>query len=380
MRVSAKSEFWLAVAWLLAAIGLGLGCTAAGGDDGAGGPDGGTDTDTGTDTDSDTDTDTDADSDSDSDSDSDTDTGDPGPEVIELDCSECPAIGSTLEHMACALDVCDPEVLVEQAFVALLNFGEDCALEDTYEAVEQFGDPTNDLGAKLNGSYALMATGPAEGTAHSTVCDDYTVTITDPWTGDDQDIHDAVEWSLTLTAPEDAEAFRFKYVFFSEEYDDYISSDYNDRFYVVLEAGGTNGGEPTLINFTECRDPLEYHDFICQPGDLACEEGEPYCYVAINSAHSDCCWYDDCPDGYSWDVGTDITGTGFACSGGVDDGAEYGSSTGWLQTSWPIDGGETFVITFHIHDTEDGIFDSEVILDALEFLKQPEQGTVPVVE
>jgi hypothetical protein len=367
----------VAAAGLVLSAGAWSACSAADDKEGAD-PDAGTDTDTDTDTDTGTDTDTDTDTDSDTDTDTDTDTGDPGPEVIEMDCSECPAVGGSLEHMLCAFDICDAAYVASQEYEALVSFGEECTIEDTYEAVAHFGDPTNALGPKLNDSYALVATGPAEGTAHSTVCDDYTVPLTDPFIDVDQDIHDALEWRLNLVAPEEAEAFRFKYVFFSEEYDDYISSDYNDRFYVVLEAGSTNGGAPTIINFTECRDPVEYTDFTCGPDDVACEEGEPYCYVAINSALSDCCWYDECPDGYSWDVGTDITGTGFECSGTVMDGYEYGSSTGWLQTSWPIDGGETFVITFHVHDTDDGIFDSEVILDAFQFLKDPEQGTIPV--
>ena len=199
-------------------------------------------------------------------------------------CDDCPAVGPTLENLLCALDICDPEVVSDQEYLTLVSFGDACVLEDTYEAVAQFGDETNDLAPKLNDSYALVATGPAEGTEHSTSCDDYLTTVTDPYTGDLQDIHDAMQWRLTLIAPADAEAFRFKYVFLSEEYDDYISSDYNDRFYVVLEAGSTNDGQPTIINFTQCRNPGEYYDFLCGPGDPACTEGEPYCYVAINSA------------------------------------------------------------------------------------------------
>jgi len=322
--------------------------------------------------DSDSDADTDADSDGDSDSDSDADAG-----IIEMDCSGCPAVGGTMQNMICALDICDEEVLVSQQYTSPFEFT-GCTLEDTYEAVEHFGDVTNGLGAQLNGSYALMATGPATGTSHSTACDDYSVVMTDPWTDEEYDIHDVVEWRMILRAPDDAEAIRFRYVFFSEEYDDYISTSYNDRFYAIIESGSTNDGNPTIINFTLCREPGEYFDFICEEDDIACEEDEVYCYIAINTALSDCCWYNGCPDGYSWDVGTDISGTGYECSGTTADSSEYGSSTGWLQTSWPVVGGETFALTFHIHDTSDGIFDSEVILDSFVFLETPEQGTIIV--
>jgi len=39
-----------------------------------------------------------------------------------------------------------------------------------------------------------------------------------------------------------------------------------------------------------------------------------------------------------------------------------------LYTNWSINGGETFQIKFHIHDTSDGIYDSLVILDNFHWL------------
>jgi hypothetical protein len=49
----------------------------------------------------------------------------------------------------------------------------------------------------------------------------------------------------------------------------------------------------------------------------------------------------------------------------------HGSSTGWLSTSWAIKPNETFELVFHIHDTSDGIYDSEVILDNFQWLTKP---------
>ena len=40
-----------------------------------------------------------------------------------------------------------------------------------------------------------------------------------------------------------------------------------------------------------------------------------------------------------------------------------GSSTGWLTTTWPIEAGEPFTLTLHIHDTGDGQLDSLVLID-----------------
>jgi len=332
-----------------------------------------------TDADADTDTDTDSDSDSDGDGDGDADTDEDAGAMV-LDCSECPATGTTLESLACAVDLCDPDggmVLVNEYESPSVLV--DCELEETREAVEWYGDTDNDLAPKLNGSYAAVASGIVLGTDHNIDCDGSLGGLMDPYGSETYTIHDVMEWRLVLRAPSNAKAFRFKYVFFSVEYDEFIGQIYNDKFYVVLESGGTNGGVPTVINFTECRDPVSYWDFICQDGDLGCEEGQKYCYVAINTALSDCCWYQSCPDGYAWDVGTNVDGTGFSCSGGDDDGPEYGSSTGWLQTAWPLVGGEMFAITFHLHDTSDGILDSAVILDAFEFLEKPaEPITIPV--
>ena len=331
------------------------------------------DTDTDADTDADSDTDTDTDSDTDVDSDADGDGG-----VIVMDCSDCPAVGGTLDNMLCAFDLCDTDIVIQNEYVDVTPFDAILySVEDSYQAVERFGSTTNDLAPMLNGSYALMATGPAVGTVHSRACS--STSVPDLWSDDPYMTWDVVEWRLTLTAPEEALGFRFKYVFFSEEYDDYISTEYNDKFYVFLEAASTSGGDTVLINFTSCRDPAIYYDFICEAGDPGCEEGEKYCYVAINSALSDCCWYDGCPDGYSMFVGTDIADTGFECAANPDDDmAQNGSSTGWLQTSWPVDGGETFSLTFHHHDTSDEFYDSEVILDSFEFIKEADQGTIPI--
>jgi hypothetical protein len=183
----------------------------------------------------------------------------------------------------------------------------------------------------------------------------------------DDSMHDVMEWRLDLLAPDWAAGFRVHYVFFSEEYDEWIGTAYNDKFYMILESGQTNDGAPTVINFTECRDPDDYWDFECQSWNTFCEEGDKLCFIAINAGESECCWYDGCPDGTAE---TDIGGTGFECAESqAADNAEHGSSTGWQITEWPVEGGEEFAITFHLHDTADGIQDSEVILDSFEFVE-----------
>jgi hypothetical protein len=291
---------------------------------------------------------------------------------IPTDCSGCVSTGNSLENMLCAFDICDPDTVVDQGYASPTG----SATTGTYAAVNHFGDTSNGLAPKLGDSYALVASGPATGTEHSE--DVGGGSVPDPWANDeyaDAQTFNNMEWTLTLTAPPEAHGFGLKYVFLSEEYDDYIGTTYNDKFYVFLEAGSTNGGARSIINFTGCRNPDQYYDFQCGAGQTGCAEGDRYCYIAINSAFSDCCWYNGCPDGTSAQVGTKIDGTGYECATSpMDDGSAKGSSTGWLQTTWPILPDETFTITFHIHDTGDGVLDSEVILDSFQFLYD---STVP---
>lgn len=257
--------------------------------------------------------------------------------------------------------------------------------------MEHFGDNGNALAPLLNGSYALMATGTATGTDHNVQLNSSNF-VEDPVKPENKRTYDVVEWRLNLKAPMNAGGFRIHYVFFSTEYDEYVGTPFNDKFYIMLRAGSTNSGAQTVINFTECRDtgPMAYKDEECseeleQKG--VCKQGDALCYIAINTALSECCWYDGCEDGKAT---TDISGTGYSCAPQQSDemdmttpvpspnqskGALFGSSTGWLVTEWPIEPGEPFQIVFHLHDREDAKLDSEVIIDKFLFVENANPGT-----
>jgi hypothetical protein len=369
------------IAILIVGLALAAGCESA---SGAGKNDPGQ-----TDADADSDTDTDADADADSDADGDTD------EELIPDCSACPGVGTTLDHLRCAIDLCDDDVLLSHEYASLTATNQ-TKIARSRAGVTRFGDAGNALAPLLGDSYALMASGfavpssPPDNYDHNQILSGTLLQpdgpgVTDPFAPSEvYKAYDVMEWRLHLEAPATAHGFRVHYVFFSVEYDEYVGNAFNDKFYVFLEAPSTNGGQRTVINFTECRPGIAQPDFTCPAGHPWCEEGEEYCYIAINSALSECCWYDGCT---TMDQNTDISGTGFECGthdvdyvGDYSMGFTYGSSTGWLYTEWPVEPGEEFDLIFHIHDTADAILDSEVILDKFVFLQSADAGTGPVVE
>lgn len=326
--------------------------------------------------------------------DQDSATGDPAD--LQADCQDCPGVGESLSHMACAVELCDPNVFLGQSYSSPTGHYN---LEKTYEAVSFWGNEA-DMAPKAGHSYAVMQTGIALSKNHTVALPhpDGVIGPTcignflDPFDEDQQDkMCEAIEWSLQLRAPDSANGISFDYIFFSSEYDEYVGSKYNDKFYAIIQAPSTNDGKPTVINFSECRSPADYSDFTCETGMENCQPGQQYCYIAINTALSECCWLADCPQEAAK---TDITGTGFECApsrqkeckklntegfcadGEVSfDGAAFGSSTGWLNTQWTIDPGEEFTLIFHLHDTADFYRDSAVIIDNIRFVTGVQSGT-----
>lgn len=282
------------------------------------------------------------------------------------DCS--PATGAGIEALSCASELsCQAGTLKSHQTGS--STGDH--ISGALVAVNHFGSGPNDLQPRMGNSYTLMASGLATGTNHSVDLPNGSWG-TDPYSSSD-DIYDVVEYEVILQAPTNAQGFSIDYVFFSEEYDDFVGTIYNDKFYIILNGPKTTGGQNKVINFTDCREPWDYWDLT----GADCPLTSGYCcYIAINTALSECCWYNGCPDG-PWT--TDISGTGFTCADSYgSDSDDWGSSTGWLTTSWTIVPEETFKLTFHIHDTGDGIYDSEVILDNFRWHATPTTpGTEP---
>lgn len=136
---------------------------------------------------------------------------------------------------------------------------------------------------------------------------------------------------LKLKAPKNAKSFSFDFNFFSAEYPNFVKKSFNDSFYAVLEAKSTNDGKTTNISFDSNYSSIE---------------------VDNNYFEND---FHPIPN----------IGTGFDQHG----------STGWLRTSWPIQGGEEFTLTFSVHDEGDGIYDSLAVIDNFQFHDYNAVGT-----
>ncbi|MFT7623427.1 MAG: hypothetical protein ACI9WU_002610 [Myxococcota bacterium] len=262
--------------------------------------------------------------------------------TIEPDCGGFVCNGQSDEAIMCGLDLCYPNLDIVQDVVIQSPSGS--STNTAVAVVNHFGFPTNDLAPFGPPAYVLLASGNATGTSHSGGLGG--VSIPDPFASDGFNTNDNVEIKVTLKAPSGAKGFTIDYIFFSEEYEEFIGSSFNDKFYIILNAPVTTGGQDVIINFAACSNPAAYTDFT--------QDGQAWCYIAINTSFSESCAF----------PATNIDGTGFGCPlfGGVDT-SSTGSSTGWLQTTWPIASDELFTITFHVHDASDSIYDSEVILD-----------------
>ena len=291
--------------------------------------------------------------------------GDGGDSFNVICPDNCIGIGSPAEDYLCSLEMCFGNLIQSAGFHS--PSGDDHST--AHAVVNRFGSNTNDLAPLKGNTYGLLATGPATGTSHSVDLpgggggDPFGggSGIPDPYSSDGYSTYDNVEFKVTLTAPQTAVGFSVDYIFFSEEYEEYIGTQFNDKVYILLKAPQTTGNQTIVVNSTACSNPNTYYDF-------QDPQGNKWCYIAINTAFSE-----KCPN-----VPTDITGTGYECAVGGFDSSTTGSSTGSLTTSWPINGGETLELTFHIHDSSDGIYDSEVILDNFRFETIPgefSQGT-----
>ncbi len=149
-----------------------------------------------------------------------------------------------------------------------------------------------------------------------------------PGTGGDTSAGDHVTFGFDIAVPQYANSFSFNFNFFSREYPEWVGSAYNDTFEVWLQSQSYQG----QIVFDAFGNPVTVNNALFSVTDPSL-----------------------------------LVGTGFD-----QDGA-----TGWVTTIAPCTGGETMNITFEIYDVADGVWDSAVMIDNLQFSETPPPGDGP---
>jgi hypothetical protein len=152
--------------------------------------------------------------------------------------------------------------------------------------------------------------------------------------------YDLCGFTVNFTAPAGVQGFAFDFIFFSSEYPEWVGTQYNDSFNVMMTSDLYDNQNIAFDN-----------------------TGAP---ISINVAFFDICNGAGCTT-----PGSALAGTGY--NGGI------GGSTGWLTTTVPISAGEEFTLRFVIYDEGDPIFDSDVLINNFRWLEFV-SGTGPVTE
>ncbi len=237
--------------------------------------------------------------------------------------------GQTAAALTCGLDLCYPTEVGSAEVVAPLGDN----ISTSWQVEANWGNAGNDLQPKNGPTFVVLSTGNLSNPEHNDNLPPGNASMGDPFTN--ATAHDVIQAKLTLSAPIGVTGFSVDFLFTSAEFTG-TNQPYNDKFYLVLNAPQTTGGEGKVINYVECVNPQVYTAFE--------EGGVAYCYLGAIADLEE-----DPPQ-------TKLGGTGFQ------------TSTGWMRTVWPIQAGETFTLNFHLQDTNDGLYDTAIALDNFQWL------------
>jgi hypothetical protein len=168
-------------------------------------------------------------------------------------------------------------------------------------------------------------------------------------------INDDIGLEVELVAPINATGFRLKFYFLSFEFPEYVCTDFNDQFVILMDpapVGAINGN----IAFDSNTNPVSVNVAylpVCNPASAGVFA--TYCVGGCPSL----------PNPYCADGAGDLTNTGFA------EWQTYAGATGWLEVTAPVTPGASFTLRFAIWDTGDALLDSTVLIDDFEWVAEP---------
>lgn len=165
--------------------------------------------------------------------------------------------------------------------------------------------------------------------------------------------HDSVALELSVRAPSNAQGFAFDFDFYTYELPERMCSRYSDLFVTLLDpppAGRADGniafdrlGNVVTVN------GVQFEVCGCAGGPPCGAQGrELACSLGASQ----------------------LVGTGFG--GDTSHDGDHGA-TGWLTSETPIEPGSTFRLRFTIHDAEDGMLDSTILLDHFRWTRPDSQ-------
>jgi hypothetical protein len=191
--------------------------------------------------------------------------------------------------------------------------------------------------------------------------------------------NDPIMLELRIRTPQNAQSFSLRTNFMSAEFPEYVCTEFNDFFVVLLDStwNGTpaNPADKNLafyVNGQNMRYPVGVNLAHGNTGLFTvCQNGATGCMGTVNGNINTCAG------------STELTGTGMELpeAGGSPCQAspvdQIGGGTGWLTTTGNVNGGEIITLRIAVWDTSDGAFDSVALFDAFEWSLDPsEPGTV----
>lgn len=202
-------------------------------------------------------------------------------------------------------------------------------------------------------------------------------------------IFDSVQLHLEIKVPLNVQGIAFDFRFFSREYPRYLCSSFNDFFLALLSTtheelenypdhniAFDKLGNPVSVNngfFTTCAFLSCQADTDC-PAFMACDTQNGHCSTKTcqeDESGTEVCAFstDTCQDGATAiDAYYPKPYDKYPKTASSDSEEGRGGGTAWLTTQAPVKGGETIQLDFYIWDTQDGNYDSTVLIDNFRWL------------
>jgi hypothetical protein len=181
----------------------------------------------------------------------------------------------------------------------------------------------------------------------------------------DTDINDDIGLELRIRAPSNVQSYSYEFKFHSFEFPEYVCTQFNDQYIALVQPppqGSINGNISFDSNTNPVSVNIAFFD-VCDPSTAS--QWASICEFDIFGGGT----CPPLPNPYCPSGPAELAGTSFE-----NDGA-----TSWLVTTAPVDPGSEFTIRFAIWDTGDTALDSTVLIDNFRWSGSPgDVGTIEV--